>query len=473
MYDPRGKNMPHNSGQTRLSGIVYILFLVIFLIISLVVYHFPPYLPVFLIICLSLFLVALLKPDLALVVLILAMLLSPEFYLGGISGRNVTFRFDDALIFVIFFGWIARIAINKEMSLLHPTSLNTPIILYFTVSVLASLMGALEGHVRFQQSVLYLLKYVEYYVLFFMVTNSLRSLKQSKVFVFFLLFTCVVVCIYAWVNVQHLARASAPFEGTEGEPSTLAGYLLFMMSLALGLFLYENRVKWQILFLGVTAFMIPPFLFTLSRGTWIAFFPMSLTLAFMTRRKKGMILLALLSLFLLMPVLFPRAVKDRIAQTFIPEGFNSQQYTVLGKKFTLDESGVRRVESWSYAYNKWVKRPFLGYGVPAGSVIDNSYARVIREVGTIGVCIFIWLMVRIFRAGRKSFNVTKGNNFAQGLSLGFLAGFVGLLFHSFSSETFILIRIMEPFWFVAAMVIALPDLVDKESQLESIKEGVT
>lgn len=451
--------MAPNSGQTRVSGIVYILFLVIFLIIGLVVYKLPPYLPVLLIICLSLFLVALIKPDFALVILILAMLLSPEFYVGAITGRNVSFRFDDALIFVIFFGWLARVAINKEMGLLHPTSLNTPIILYFTVSVVSSLLGALEGQVKLQQSFFYLLKYVEYYVLFFMVTNSLRSVKQSKMFVFFLLFTCVVVCIYAWLNIQNLARVSAPFEGEAGEANTLAGYLLLMMSLALGLFLYEATWKRQLLLLGVIACSIPPFLFSLSRGAWIAFFPMIFTLVFLTRRKKGMILLALLSLFLLMPVLFPQQVRDRIAQTFVQNVPGSQQYSVLGNKFTLDQSGVSRVESWSYAFHMWVKRPFLGYGVPSGSIVDNQYARVIREVGAIGFSIYIWLMIRIFRAGRQSFNMTKGNNFAQGLSLGFVAGFVGLLFQSFSAESFILIRIMEPFWFVAAMVITLPELI--------------
>lgn len=451
--------MASNSGQTRLSGIIYILLLVIFLIIGVMVYKLPPYLPVLIIISLSLFLVALLKPDLALIILILAMLLSPEFYLGAITGRSVTFRFDDALIFVIFFGWLARIAINKETGLLQPTSLNTPIILYFTVSVVASLLGALEGNVKLQQSFFYLLKYVEYYILFFMVTNNLRSVKQSKIFVFFLLLTCVAVCLYAWLNVQHLARVSAPFEGKTGEANTLGGYLLLMMSLALGLFLYETAWKRQLLLLGVISCIIPPFLFTLSRGAWIAFFPMCLTLVLLTRRKKGMLLLALLSLFLLMPVLFPRQVQERIAQTFIKDVPGSQQYAVLGKKFTLDQSAVSRVESWTYAFNKWVKRPFLGYGVPAGSVVDNQYARVIREVGTIGFAIYLWLMFRIYRAGKQTFILTKGDNFAQGLSLGFIAGFVGLLFHAFSAESFILIRIMEPFWFMAAMVIALPKLM--------------
>jgi hypothetical protein len=205
-------------------------------------------------------------------------------------------------------------------------------------------------------------------------------------------------------------------------------------------------------------------------------------------------LLALLSLFLLLPVLFPQQMREqvaqslvanisktkeytfmgkkykidqailnrirlRVAQTFEKNIRGSKEYRILGKKVTLDQSAVSRVESWSYAFNKWLKRPFLGYGVPAGTIVDNQYARVIREVGAIGFGIYMWMMVRIFKTGWRSFTLIKGNNFAQGLSLGFLAGFIGLLFQSFSAETFVLIRIMEPFWFLAALVFILPELV--------------
>jgi hypothetical protein len=255
-----------------------------------------------------------------------------------------------------------------------------------------------------------------------------------------------------------MARVSAPFEGESGEANTLAGYLLFMMSITLGLFLYEKRAKWQILYLGATAFMVPPFLFTLSRGTWLAFLPMSLVMMTLTRRGKGIIMVALFALFFLLPVLSPQAIKDRIAQTFISDESGAHQYDVLGKKFSLARSGVARVQTWGEAFQAWVKRPVLGYGVPASAIVDNQYARVVREVGTVGFCIYAWLMIRIFKAGRSSFRQTKGNDFAQGLSLGFLAGFIGLLFQAFSAETFILIRIMEPFWFVAAMVLVLPEL---------------
>jgi hypothetical protein len=42
--------------------------------------------------------------------------------------------------------------------------------------------------------------------------------------------------------------------------------------------------------------------------------------------------------------------------------------------------------------------------------------------------------------------------------LGFIAGFVGLLFHGLGANTFIIVRIMEPFWFMAALVVMIPKL---------------
>jgi hypothetical protein len=45
-----------------------------------------------------------------------------------------------------------------------------------------------------------------------------------------------------------------------------------------------------------------------------------------------------------------------------------------------------------------------------------------------------------------------------GVSLGFLAGFIGLLVHGFAANTFIIVRIMEPFWFLTAVVVSMPYL---------------
>ncbi|MBW2168261.1 MAG: hypothetical protein JRG69_03200 [Deltaproteobacteria bacterium] len=51
--------------------------------------------------------------------------------------------------------------------------------------------------------------------------------------------------------------------------------------------------------------------------------------------------------------------------------------------------------------------------------------------------------------------------------MGFLAGFIGLLVHSIGANTFIIVRIMEPFWFVLAMVIMIPSLKGESGELRA------
>jgi hypothetical protein len=55
-------------------------------------------------------------------VLIISMLLSPEFIVGGIAGkaalgRGITLRFDDILLVIIGFSWFLKTAIKKELGL--------------------------------------------------------------------------------------------------------------------------------------------------------------------------------------------------------------------------------------------------------------------------------------------------------------------------------------------------------------------
>ena len=82
---------------------------------------------------------------------------------------------------------------------------------------------------------------------------------------------------------------------------------------------------------------------------------------------------------------------------------------------------------------------------------------MLGEVGIIGFLCFMWLLIAILKYGFGIFNKME-DNWARGLTLGFLAGFIGLLVHSFSANTFIIVRIMEPFWFLTGLVIALSQM---------------
>lgn len=93
--------------------------------------------------------------------------------------------------------------------------------------------------------------------------------------------------------------------------------------------------------------------------------------------------------------------------------------------------------------------------------MDGQYFLILGELGLIGIGVFLWLVFTIFINALKALQSSR-DEFTQGLSLGFLAGLIGLLTHALTANTFIIVRIMEPFWFLTAIVMALPELPEQE-----------
>ncbi|MEE9519485.1 MAG: hypothetical protein V3V93_04390, partial [bacterium] len=108
-------------------------------------------------------------------------------------------------------------------------------------------------------------------------------------------------------------------------------------------------------------------------------------------------------------------------------------------------------------FDDWPKHPVFGYGVTGHRFFDAQYPRVLIETGLVGLLAFLWLQISIFRRARDVLRTTQDPLF-KGVALGFLTGFMALIIHSIGTNTFILVRIMEPFWFLAAMVVMIPQL---------------
>lgn len=404
------------------------------------------------------FFIAFFNTDLALVILIFSMLLSPELRAGAISGRSVVIRGEDILLLIIVAGWLAKMAVNKELGLMRSTRLNVPIYFYILICLLSTMISIAQGFARPSSSVFHLLKYFEYFLLFFMVVNNLKDMKQAKKYIIFVLLTCFVVCVWSVKNIGDVPRLTAPFEGKEGEPNTFAGYLLIMMALTLGLMVHLSNLRARLGLLAVFAVSLLSFVYTLSRGGWLAFFPMFLTITILGRKWKFSLLIVLIIVLIALPSLLPQRAQERIRQTFVDE----KTYTVFGKEITLSESASARIETWKDAFFRLKFKPFFGFGVPSANLVDSQYTRVLGELGLIGFTIFCWLLFRIYRTALRVYHEVAHHEFAEGVALGFLAGFIGLLIHSFSAASFIIIRIMEPFWFLAGIVVMLPVLIEEE-----------
>jgi O-antigen ligase len=86
--------------------------------------------------------------------------------------------------------------------------------------------------------------------------------------------------------------------------------------------------------------------------------------------------------------------------------------------------------------------------------MDAQYPRVLVETGIVGMLAFAWLIYALFHVGLSTWRETQ-DDLLGGLSVGLIAGLVGLLVHAIAANTFIIVRIMEPFWFIVGIVIAL------------------
>jgi O-antigen ligase len=444
-------------GSASVGVITFTLFVGLFFIFSFL--GLPVYQSVVYVLAAIFFIIAFLNTDIALILIILSMLLSPEIRAGSLSERNVLIRAEDIFLFVIFFGWLSKMAINKELGLIKRTPLNSLMIFYIFICLVSSAIGIISGNTDFRRSIFYNLKYFEYFLIFFMVSNNLKSLKQAKIFVFFILLTCAIVCVMAWSQIPSGERLSAPFESEGGEPNTFAAYLLLMIGLGMGLFLYIRRKSLRFALFGLLILSTVAFVLTLSREAWLGFFPMFLVFIIMHKRLRYPLILVLLVFVAFLPFWLPKKVHERFQDAFAQE----RSYTVFGKKISVSESTAARIDTWSVALKHLSQKPVLGSGVPTGSVIDNQYTRVLIETGLAGFLVFMGLLLLLFRNTIYLYREVS-DPFVKGLSLGFLAGFVGLLFQSFGAAVFILIRVMEPFWLLAAIVIALPGIQQQEQE---------
>ena len=48
--------------------------------------------------------------------------------------------------------------------------------------------------------------------------------------------------------------------------------------------------------------------------------------------------------------------------------------------------------------------------------------------------------------------------YLTGITVGYIAGFIGLLIHALVANSFIIAHIMEPFWFFTGVIAVLPAL---------------
>lgn len=408
---------------------------------------------------------AFLNEEIAVYFLIIAMLLSPEIDTGSKTqgatlGRAVTLRVDDFVLVIICATWFIKSVLYKEVGILKRTPLNGAIFLYSFAALFSTLLGVLAGNVDPKSGFLFVLKYIEYFMIFWMVVNTTRSEDQIKRFLVVAILVALITSLIGIAQIPHGVRVSAPFEGEHGEPNTFGGYMLFMIGIVGAFVLVNNPYRYPAAVLACVFLLA--FMYTLSRASYLGFIAVAILLPLLTRRYYLFIFVLIAGLILILAAenLLPTAVYDRISFTFNQKARN-QQMVILGRR--VDTSTSARLQYMQAAVEAFFEKPIFGWGVTGWHFLDSQYFRTLSETGLFGFSALILLLFRILQVGARSYRASHAHDsFSYALSSGFLAGTVGLMVHAIGSNTFIIVRIMEPFWLVCALVYVAPQLCSKD-----------
>ncbi|MDQ6973615.1 MAG: O-antigen ligase family protein [Mariprofundaceae bacterium] len=417
--------------------------------------------------------------ELTLYLLIFSTLLSPELTFGGhteadlaagkvntTESRGITLRLDDMLLTLVCLTWMFRMALRKEIGIVRETPINQPMMWYWFITFFATLLGMFSGKVGFY-GLFFVIKYLEYFVLFFMIINHVQDEHTIKRFLWVMLITCVIASLAGIAEIPGGGRVSAPFEGELGEPNTFGGYLVLMFSVTLGIFLHTERSKrWYYLLVSMVVILVP-FVFTESRSSYLSFVVAIVTFLIISKKKRLLVVSCLVGTALL-PFVLPQNVMNRIMFTF-HQTEQQGQLAVGGVK--IDTSTTERLRSWQNVMTRYFpEHPFLGVGVTGGPFLDAQYPRVLLETGMLGLLLFFWFLRRIWVLLRQGYEQIQ-DSVLKGAALGALCGYAGLLVHAIGANTFIIIRIMEPLMILLALLMAA--LLLERQRMDSNSESVT
>jgi O-antigen ligase len=465
------------SGQIDVRVVILFVFIFIFtIILGRFITKISAILVLGAVVGIALFVLCFISLKYALYTLVFSMLLSPEFGARTTEGGGMTVRLDDFLLIIIAFGWFARNAIYKELGLLKKTPLNRPIFYYMLACVVSTGLGMMFGKVQVFKGFFFLLKYLEYFIVYFMAINYLHDRKQLRNLVIALIVVFVIVCFASIAQIPQGERITAPFEGKGGEPNTLGGYLLLILSVVGGILLNTDKgdsFKYKAALISMIFLAIIPILFSQSRGTWTAVAPCYLTFLIISK-KKALLGIMLVLILVLGPLILPKAIKERFEYTFQKQKGWAAQYQEKIGGVTLDTSTSERVSSVKRAMAAYTKHPVFGYGITGWRFLDAQYPKTLVETGILGMTALGFLLYAILRETRKVYKGTE-DKFHKGVCMGFFAGTIAMMAHALGANTFIIVRIMEPFWFLMAIVVSIPSIQEAEKlqkgEMETTKKN--
>lgn len=428
------------------------------------------------------FCITMLRLEYGLIILVFALPWTLQLKVADIANTPFKIGSDDAVLFGMVLGWLAHMATEK-VGPFPPSPLNLPIVAFVTWACLSFIpLGLTKGASVLAICGLHLFKWVEFALVYFIVLRVVNTEEQAKRFVILSLISCAVVVAIqltltatgSYGRVTYLGgiatRVYVP--GVEAN-SVLGAYYLLSFGIILSL-LVSMGIRHKGLLIAFTAVVSIGLFFTYGRASYLGMATVLLVLTISGGGAKVRLPFAFLIMALCALMYFLPFVAQRISMT---------AHLEKGGALKFEESADSRLDAWRAAAKVFVERPtnpFIGigfwgarfHGAWGDSTVHNQWLAYLIEMGVVGFAIFCWLMKRVIHQILLLHRLSSGDHFCKALSIGFLAGVIGVLVASFFGELLESPRVMGPFWFMIALIVALKNIKEEESEgKEAVSEA--
>lgn len=409
------------------------------------------------------------RGNIPIVLLALAIGLSPSIVVGHIAQRDVEVRLEDILMVIFGIAWIASFIRQKKTHIAKPP-LCLPILAWMSIVIITTLLNSIFENVFPLRAFFYVAKELQFFFLYFYFFYHVKTLESAKGLI--AMWIAVATINATWIIYQLFMGISwggatvygptAIVEQFGPLPSGGFFFLLFtnLSSIAIFYYLALRISPAKKIILGLLCVLPMIGIITSGSRTSVLVIAMVIFLTLLLYQiKRGGLKTAFASVLLLVILggTFLYLVSSKIAVRGYPLNPSA---ILLGLK---SGHGV----AWRDQMNAFERRSplytFFGLGRGVFLAHEESHSQYVRnfiETGIIGSVAFLILLGAILKRTFYTFAYAK-DPLVVALASGLFISTIAMVASSVSAEIFFSVKIDEVYWSFAGLAMAVITLHEK------------
>jgi len=366
-----------------------------------------------------------------------------------------------AVSFALLF-WVVRMLAMRKFQLLR-NPLNIPIAAFLVVAAVGVIMAvdfkhSLKGYMT-----------LGWISIFFLTVNNVRDITQFKRLLRILILITTIAGAYGifqhltrmdfFGNVKHLRLPMARSTGFFDAPATFGNYILLALPVVISLSFHSN-IRREKRWLQLSSLIILiAIIFSYGRGVWLGLIGGLILMAILRSKRLLLSIVAGIIVCSIFILIFP---SSQFAQRVVGT-FKSRRPVEVRAEFW--EGSLRILKDYPITGLGWegFRIAYPRYKPAKGRYLvchaHNNFVDVAVDSGLLGLGVFIWLLITIYKVGFHIFKEFE-DRYLKGFSWGFLGSFTAFLIAGLSQYNFGDSEVVMLFYFLLGMVMVIPRIAE-------------